>query len=176
MMALAVCVFVYAILGFCIWSYLPSSWKRPVKQGNLKLPAHILPPYRQALESRPPDPQGYGSSASYPPWFLSICPFPPDIGPLLYKEIGNTAWLGQGRQISVLIRPGLPGAGWVQTNVSRLCRSLKGLRSGHLGVCLLEKLINIFPQIYSNLTFFKNKNQTSWLLHLKITHVKVSIL
>lgn len=40
-----VSIFMYAILIFCSWSYLSSSWKRPVKQGNLKLPEHILPPY-----------------------------------------------------------------------------------------------------------------------------------
>lgn len=34
----------YVVL-ICVWSYLSSSWKRLVNQGNLKLPEHILPPY-----------------------------------------------------------------------------------------------------------------------------------
>lgn len=41
----------WAIRIFWIWSYLFSSWKRAVKQGNLKLPEHILPPYCWALKS-----------------------------------------------------------------------------------------------------------------------------
>lgn len=42
-------VFMWMIWIFWIWSYLFSSWKRAVKQGNLKLPEHILPPYCRAL-------------------------------------------------------------------------------------------------------------------------------
>lgn len=45
-----VCIFMWMIWIFWIWSYLLSSWKRAVKQGNLKLPEHILPPYCWALE------------------------------------------------------------------------------------------------------------------------------